>query len=78
MQKGDKEQEVNQHGNAEPHARSNERENEHKGYRERKYETHLGALDHRIPMLSEGSYFPYCLQARRMREKRLNGVIQEA
>ncbi|BEO69158.1 hypothetical protein SMQE31_46660 (plasmid) [Serratia marcescens] len=64
--------------NAEPHERSVERETHRNGYRDRQYNTRFGTLDLRIPKLREGSYFPSFLEARRLSEKALNAVIQEA
>lgn len=64
--------------NAEPHERSDERETYRNGYRERQYNIRLGTLDLRIPKLREGSYFPSFLEVRRLSEKALNAVIQEA
>ena len=37
-----------------------------------------GAVELRIPKLCKGSYFPGFLEPRRLAEKALNGVIQEA
>ncbi|MCS4320880.1 hypothetical protein M2407_005254 [Serratia sp. BIGb0234] len=48
------------------------------GYRDHQYNTRLGTLDLRIPKLREGSYFPSFREARRLSEKALNAVIQEA
>ncbi|XYX40446.1 IS256 family transposase [Candidatus Erwinia dacicola] len=72
------EADVTQRINAEPHERSDERETYRNGYRDRQYHTRLGTLDLRIPKLREGSYFPSFLEARRLSEKALNAVIQEA
>lgn len=72
------EADVTQRINAEPHERSDERETYRNGYRDRQYNTRLGTLDLRIPKLREGSYFPSFLEARRLSEKALNAVIQEA
>ena len=47
-------------------------------YRDRQYHTRLDTLDLRIPKLREGSYFPSFLEARRLSEKALNAVLQEA
>ncbi|OIN33601.1 hypothetical protein AO411_2028245 [Salmonella enterica subsp. enterica serovar Sarajane] len=58
--------------------RSNGRETYRNGYLDRQYNTRLGTLDLRIPKLREGSYFPPFLEARRMSERALNAVIQEA
>ncbi|MFK3708502.1 transposase, partial [Klebsiella sp. NPDC088457] len=72
------EADVTQRINAGPHERSDERETCRNGYRDRQYNTRLGTLDLRIPKLREGSYFPSFLEARRLSEKALNAVIQEA
>ena len=48
------------------------------GYRERGYETRAGTVELRIPKLRTGSYFPSFLEPRRMAEKALTAVIQEA
>lgn len=74
------EADVTQRINAERHERSNEHETYRNGYRDRQYNTRLGlgTLDLRIPKLREGSYFPSFLEARRLSDKALNAVIQEA
>ena len=69
---------VTQRINAEPHARSYQRETYRNGYRDRQYDTRLGTLDLRITKLRESTYFPPFLEARRLSEKALNAVIQEA
>ena len=58
--------------------RSPERINWRNGYRERDWETRAGTVELRIPKLRKGSYFPAFLEPRRMAEKALTAVIQEA
>ena len=48
------------------------------GYRERAWETRAGTVELRIPKLRKGSYFPFFLEPRRLAEKALTAVIQEA
>ena len=48
------------------------------GYRNRAWETRAGTVDLNIPKLRKGSYFPGFLEPRRMAEKALTAVIQEA
>jgi transposase-like protein len=60
------------------HERSPERLNWRNGYRERALDTRLGTLQLRIPKLRQGSYFPPFLEPRKVSEKALVAVIQEA
>ena len=60
------------------HERSPDRLNYRNGYRDRTLDTRLGTLPLRIPKLRQGSYFPPFLEPRKMTEKALVAVIQEA
>lgn len=58
--------------------RTPERINQRNGYRDRTWETRAGTVELRIPKLRKGSYFPGFLEPRRLAEKALTAVIQEA
>src|SRR5215203_2944351 len=58
--------------------KNSERLAQRNGYRERAWETRAGTVELRIPKLRKGSYFPGFLEPRRMAEKALTAVIQEA
>ena len=63
---------------ASPGERNPDRINQRNGYRERDWETRAGTVELRIPKLRKGSYFPAFLEPRRMAEKALAAVVQEA
>jgi len=59
--------------------RSDERDNQRNGYRERAWDTRVGTIGLKIPKLRHGSYFPgWLLEPRRRAEKALTAVVAEA
>ena len=60
------------------HQRSADRANHRNGYRARAWNTRAGTVDVQIPKLRKGSYFPEFLEPRRVAEKAMTAVIQEA
>lgn len=63
---------------AERHERNSERQTYRNGYRERPLHTRLGTLELQVPKLRQGTYFPSFLEPRRLTERALTAVIQEA
>jgi putative transposase len=70
--------EVGELTGAGPGERSPDRLVQRNGYRDRDWQTRVGTVELRIPKLRKGSYFPAFLEPRRMAEKALTAVIQEA
>jgi len=58
--------------------RSPDRISQRNGYRDRVWEPRAGTVELHIPKLRKGSYFPTFLESRRLTEKALSAVVQEA
>ena len=58
--------------------RGDSRQTWRNGYRDRSLDTRLGTLNLKIPKMRQGAYFPGFLEPRKMEEKALVAVIQEA
>jgi transposase-like protein len=62
-----------------PHSsRTADRLTHRNGYRAREWDTRAGTVELHIPKIRKGSYFPGFVEPRRMGEKALSAVIQEA
>jgi transposase-like protein len=72
------EMEVGAHTGAEYGHKDPDRLAQRNGYRSRDWDTRAGTVELQIPKLRKGSYFPGFLEPRRMAEKALTAVIQEA
>src|SRR4051794_6945387 len=59
-------------------SRSADRLTHRNGYRGREWDTRAGTVHLQIPKIRKGSYFPGFLEPRRMAEKALTAVVQEA
>ena len=63
---------------ADRYERTPERCTSRNGYRDRQWDTRVGKLDLKIPKVREGTFFPSFLEPRRMTEKAIVSVVQEA
>jgi len=70
--------EVGQQIGARRYERSEARATYRNGYRDRIWETRVGAVPLRIPKLRDGSFFPSLLEPRKRSEQALLAVIQQA
>jgi transposase-like protein len=70
--------EVSEQIGAERYQRSEERQTQRNGYRERMWETRVGEVPLRVPKLRQGTYFPGFLEPRRRAERALLAVVQAA
>jgi transposase-like protein len=70
--------EVERHVGAARHERTPERTGQRNGYRERAWDTRVGAVTLGVPRVRDGSYFPALLEPRTRAERALVAVVQEA
>jgi putative transposase len=72
------EMEVEDHIGAARHERTLGRRGQRNGYRERVWDTRVGAVELKVPRVRDSSYFPSLLEPRRRAERALSAVVQEA
>jgi putative transposase len=70
--------EVEEHIGAARHERSPGRRGQRNGYRQRTWDTRVGAVELSVPRVRDSSYFPSLLEPRRRAERALSAVVQEA
>jgi putative transposase len=70
--------EVEEHIGASRHERSPGRTGRRNGYRQRIWDTRVGAVELSVPRVRDSSYFPSLLEPRRRAERALSAVVQEA
>src|ERR687892_1089824 len=70
--------EVSSKMGANPYERTETRTAYRNGYRTRAWDTRVGTVELKIPMITAGTYFPSLLDPRRRAEKALQAVIVEA
>ena len=72
------EMEVEEHVGAALHERTPGRKGQRNGYRQRIWDTRVGAVELSVPRVRDSSYFPSLLEPRRRAERALSAVVQEA
>jgi putative transposase len=72
------EMEVEEHIGAARHQRTPGRKGQRNGYRQRIWDTRVGAVELSVPRVRDSSYFPSLLEPRRRAERALSAVVQEA
>jgi len=72
------EMEVEEHIGAARHERTPGRKGQRNGYRQRLWDTRVGAVELSVPRVRDSSYFPSLLEPRRRAERALSAVVQEA
>jgi putative transposase len=72
------EMEVEDHIGAVRHERTLGRTGQRNGYRQRVWDTRVGAVELKVPRVRDSSYFPSLLEPRRRAQRALSAVVQEA